>query len=307
MDYSEFFQQGIVQALMLIILVPLFLLALYLASVYVRWARRRNAPAPAEAVRSDALAQLRQASTLSDDDLPDLDLLAPAPPARPQDGMVTLASGNLARATTALAVLRDERDGRLMVQIDGKAYRSLADAPEAKREFTRLMKELSAVIMQADDNPPTESAQAPTPSVADIMRPSAPKPPAPPAPPKPAKETPTLDLPKAPKEASVPGDLPSYRFDDNPAIITKGRVGVKVDFVPPPDVDIPTAIEQFLQYKLHQTGMFPNRQIHVLAALGGGVRIRVDETYYEFVDDVAEDDVRAFIKAAIAEWQDRQG
>lgn len=305
MDYSEFFEQSVVQGLLLVILVPLFLLALYVASVYVRWARRRR-HAPTEAPSSDALDALRQASTLSEDDLPDLDLLAPSLPARPRDGMVTLASGHLARATPALSVLRDERDGRLMVQIDGKAYRSLADAPEAKREFTRLMKELSAVIMQADDNPPTESA--PTPTVADIVRPSAPPAqPAPPVQPKPAKETPKIELPKAPKDASVPGDLPSYRFDDNPATIIKGRAGVKVDFVPPPDVDIPTAIEQFLQYKLHQTGMFPNRQIHVLAALGGGVRIRVDETYYEFVDDVAEDDVRAFIKAAIAEWQDRQG
>ncbi len=324
MDYGEFFSQGIVQALMLVILLPLFLLAVYIASVYVRWARRKKnetlAPETVTPTNNapSGLELLKQAS-FSPDDLPDLELLVSAP--RVVDGTIKLASGQSVRAELALSVLRDERDGRLLVKIGEKGYRSLADAPDAKREFTRIMKELSSIIMQADDNPPTEDAPAPKPapvpqpapvasapemasddvplpSVGDLLRPED----------RPHPITPAKDAPRVPKGDAVPGDLPSYRFDDNPASIVHGRMGVKkVEFVPPPDLDIPSAIEQFLQYKLRQTGMFPAREIHVLPALGGGVRIRVDNDYYEFVDEVRDVEVRAFIQASIAEWQERQG
>jgi len=36
------------------------------------------------------------------------------------------------------------------------------------------------------------------------------------------------------------------------------------------------------------------------------VRIEVDGTYFESVNDIEDDEVRDFIAATIQEWQDRQ-
>lgn len=300
-------QNPILIAFMAMACVPLFIIVGYIGiSVYRRNQRQLNKSTP-PAESSDALALLNQARSYSEDELPDLDLLSPFPPAQLEAGMVTLHTGQRIRAEKALTVFRDPRDGRLLVQIGETGYRSLAESPDAKRDFTRLMKELSATILQPDNAPPSETpansnpelapiAPAPVPSVADLLQ----QPETPPY-------TPTQKPEKPTRTQELPGDLPSYKFDDNPATIKQGRIGIKkVDFTPPPAVDIATAIEQFLQYKLRETGAFVGRELHILPAINGGVRIRVDDKFYDFVDDITDLEAKNFIKATIAEWQDRQ-
>jgi len=106
---------------------------------------------------------------------------------------------------------------------------------------------------------------------------------------------------------TLPGDLPSYRFDDNPATIHKNRMGgvKKVEFEAPPPVDIASAIENYLQFKIGQTPDMQGRRIHIRPSISGGVRILVGDASYDFVDEVPDAEVRSFIQVAIAEWQSR--
>jgi hypothetical protein len=259
-------------------------------------------------------------------DLPDLDLLVtvekPKPqPAtgpreiRPEPQKLKLNTGRLTNAKELMTVLRDENDGRLVVQIGALGYRTLLDSAEAKKEFTRLMKELSGVIMTADDDEPvvpdflTEDAaeddQPPVPTVGLLAKANKINTPAPAPEPVPVKRT---APPPPPKDGAMPGQLPSYRFDDNPAKIEVNRSGFvkKVDFVPPPEADIPGAIEAYLQYKIQYEPEYQGREIHVRRAPGGGVRIQVGASFYEAVDDVTDPHVKQFIKDAISEWQEQQ-
>jgi hypothetical protein len=316
-----FFSQNFVSGMLALILIPFFLIVLYVMALYVRASRRvkklsAEAQATAASAAPSGLDLLREAREYSAEELPDLSLLvSPAPIAAPAapppaDKRVKLHTGERIEAAPVLQVMRDPRDGRLLVVLeDGIGYRTLTNAPDARRTFTRLMKELSTVVTEAD---PLASAPAPAPA--------APAPAAPPTEstlpsvremlstpaPAPTPPTGTSTLPKV--DGPLPGDLPSYKFDDNPAIIVPGTAGFKkVEFTPPPAVDIPSAIEAYLQWRLQTTGQFPGRQLHVLKAPGGGVRIRVDDEYYDFVDDIADPEAKAFIKQSIQEWQDRQG
>ncbi|MCS6836995.1 MAG: hypothetical protein NZ750_13380 [Anaerolineae bacterium] len=306
---------------------PLVLLFTYLS---LRSTLRRSKSPTVNAPSAGGLAALQAARQAADEaDMPDLDLLVdladkpaaprPAGPRQLSDSPipVRLAQGALVQAKELIAILRDERDGRLMVQVGSYGYRSLADAPEAKREFTRIMKELSGIIMQPDDNPPqTQPASA---------APTVPQPTSDPdtsphdlseKPASPARQTterqqatippaanPAPDVPRG----TLPGDLPSYRFDDNPAVIQRNRFGgvKKVEFEAPPPIDIASAIESYLQFKISQTPAMQGQRIHIRPSISGGVRIVVGDSSYDFVDEIPDVEVRTFIQTTIAEWQAR--
>lgn len=311
---SGFFSQNMVPGLLALVLIPFVLIIIYIIFLYAKATRRvktMQQGVPLVAANGLGLAELqaaRASEPASLDDMPDLSVLSVTPPARgkaPDPSLVTLQNGLTTRAKSLLTVMRDESDGQLLVVIDGKGYRSLAAAADAKRDFTRVMKELSSVIMQPEAT--SEQAHepfrppAPLASAADLLADAQPV--------SVPTEAPSVRPAVAPRAAGVlPGDLPSYKFDDNPAVIRGGVGGFKkVDFVAPPTIDIPSAIEAYLQWRLSTTGLFAGRQLHVLSAPGGGVRIRVDENYYDFVDDIEDGAAKAFIKDTIAEWQDRQG
>lgn len=65
-----------------------------------------------------------------------------------EDHIVAFADGGFAQLTEVMTLLRDPADGRLVVHINGYAYRSLGHHPAIKKQFTALMKELSSIIMQ---------------------------------------------------------------------------------------------------------------------------------------------------------------
>ena len=105
------------------------------------------------------------------------------------------------------------------------------------------------------------------------------------------------------KEGQLPGDLPSYKLDDNP--VPKLRRGQKANLEPVPEVNIAGAIEAYLQHKLQQSGDFAGRSIHIYPAPDGGISIEVDGQYFEAVGDVADSGVREFMTQSIQEWQER--
>lgn len=232
-------------------------------------------------------------------DMPDLDDLLqvtppPAPPAKPKPrGAITIttATGETAEVVEVITVLRDVGDGSLLIQIGEQVHRNppaLADA-EFKRRFNSTIRDLYQSIGDTsltkratgefDAAPPASSTATPTP------------------PPRPMPRTPP------PAGTPVPGDLPKFKMPD---VAEKPKRGRRPPQEPIPEINIAEAIEEFLQFKLSMTSEFADRSIHVRPALGGGLRIDVDNQSYDMVSDVEDPEVRAFLQATIEEWQSRQ-
>ncbi len=214
---------------------------------------------------------------------------------------VRLSNGAVTKAREILSIQRDFGDKRLLVQIGDVAYRSLAEDPDAREEFKRVMKELSGTIMQPDDAPP------PAPTVTQeqpLIEPAISA--------APAQSTSQIEETVAEDDEEqkprIPGDLPNLLLDDEPDNYKRTRFGyvrvTKVDKAP--EINIADAIEEYLQYKISQLPQFQQRGIHIKPAPSGGVRIQADGNNYEFVDEVTDPDVRQLLQETIAEWQDRQ-
>jgi hypothetical protein len=106
---------------------------------------------------------------------------------------------------------------------------------------------------------------------------------------------------------ALPGDLPDMRLSDKPDNYKRDRFGrVMVQRVDKaPEINIASAIETYLQFRIEQLPQYQQRGIHIRPALNGGVRIEADGKSYDFVDEVADADVRQFLQQTIAEWQER--
>lgn len=337
-DFADFIGQVLPGLFLVYVFIPLSVLLLWFLLVrpFLKkrgWIQSKPTEETTPTSAPTIADEVTSAPKIDTDMLPDLDMILQstdeASHALPADGVwaVTLADGATCEAESLLTVMRDTSDDSLIVVIDGVGYRSLKDAGQPRQTFTRVMKDLSSTILQgrtseqvradADEAKPedrTTSIDTTTSgeSVADTETKVADEnatvetSPTPEKPPAIRKRT-TKELPTLP-DGTLPGDLPSYKFDDNPARIEKKSGGrVMVEFSPPPDLDIPSAIEAYLQYKIQYFPEYQGRNIHVLPALDGGVRIRVDDAFFDAVSDVTDDDVRQFLQETIAEWQDRQG
>lgn len=297
-----------------------------------------------------------RAKRIDTSELPPLDMLigqleeepvdeppAPVPDAPPQvvqlrtavvdAEYVQLSTGQIAPAQEVITILRDQDDGKLIIQVGNTAYRTLAENSDVKQLFTQIMKELANTITKPDSNPParsryvvgTPSTVESTPKPQQATQPVAQSPeaslrdlllsedetdhvaPAPAATPEPTRKPSTPPPPPKPGGA-MPGDLPSFKLEDNPIKAEKkGRFGKqKMEAEPIPELDLAAAIETYLQYKLQHTPDYIGRNIHIHGTPTGSIRIQVDENYYDFVDEVTDVEVREFLQSTIAEWQDRQ-
>ncbi|MEQ8672328.1 MAG: hypothetical protein RIC84_03835 [Aggregatilineales bacterium] len=223
---------------------------------------------------------------------------------------VKLNSGDTIFTEEIVAIMRDPRDGRLVVYHEGTGYRTLVDTPDVKKEFVAIMRELSDVVTQPDDNPPEAALDMDMmPDVEDVVEPvveTVDETPMPEPAPTPPKRTIAPPPPVGPG-GTMPGDLPSFKLDDTKVEPTsKGLFGrAKFDFAAVEELDLGARIEAYLQHKLIYTPEYTGRDIHVRTAPGGGVRIQVDDNFYDAVGDVADPEVRAFLAETIQEWQDR--
>ncbi len=255
------------------------------------------APPPAPAQRSTASAAAPPPASP-----------APARAARKGTFSVAVKDGTESEAVEVMTVLRDVVDGRLLVQMGDRVYQNINNDAEFKERFMKLMRELGQVAGKTAAAPltsstaeaQTETDAAPT-SLRDLLLPNEPdeKPAISAAPPRPAVSAP----PPIPTTGRMPGDLPSFRLDDNP--LPKAQRGRKLEQTPVPEVNIAGAIEAYLQHKLRQSVDFSGRSIHIYPAPDGGVSIEVDGQYYDAVGDITDRDVREFIAGAIQEWQER--
>lgn len=226
----------------------------------------------------------------------------PIPGSKPGPNLVELNTGEVIEAQEVITVLRDPRDGRLVVKIDGVAYRSLVASPDVKKKFVKIMKQLSEVVTQPDASAPAQQDQQPDiPEPAPEIQPESARPEPPAAPATPAAASPISGPPPLRSDGTMPGDLPSFKLDDN-----KPPEGKDEKPAPIPELDLAGAIEAYLQHKLDHTPHYADREIHVKPALHGGVLIQVDNEFYDSVDEVAETEIRDFLRVTIQEWQDRQ-
>jgi len=312
MDFNNFLSQ-ILPVLAFYIIIPIALLILYFGILrpILRRNRARSASnTPSNTANSSALAELRAARPADEEDvdLPDIsDLLngvsatGAGAGASAAAGAVRLADGRTVSAEPAMAILRDA-DGRLLVQLNGTAYYSMSEAPLARRTVSDLLTELADGPLKAapaDAPRPTAAPEKPTPQPTQKPTQTV----------TPQKLNTEEMLPPPPidEKGTMPGDLPSYRYDDNPLEFeAKGLRGRKIKFEAPPTVDIASAIDAYLQHKLRYTPQMDGHKISIRPSPSGGVRILVDGDIYEAVDEVEDPDIRNFIQAAINEWQERQ-
>ena len=62
-------------------------------------------------------------------------------------------------------------------------------------------------------------------------------------------------------------------------------------------------IEAILQEHLLTLPHMHGRSLHILNSHDGGVQIKVDDTYYDSVNDVQDDEIKAVLQTAIQEWE----
>jgi hypothetical protein len=190
---------------------------------------------------------------------------------------IRLADGAVIHAAEAMVLLRDPRDGRLIVHVGDTGYKSLDGAAGVRAAVNAAVGELTHLLNTGEHKRSVDA------------QPSRPAP-----------------LPPPTGTNAMPGDLPRYTELKDEKVSRGAFRPHKTEMPVIPELNIPAAIEAYLQYKKGFTDEYAHRSIHVLPAIGGGVRIEVDGTYYDSVGDVADSEVRAFLQATIQEWQKRQ-
>lgn len=309
-DFSDFLAQ-LPFGLILTVCGSAILLVIVMTYIVSARARRAKArvPQPPAYVGAPSQADLPQTG-----DLPDLEMLmdmssiaasAPPPaastPPRPaRKGAYTVHTGDSgeAEAVEVMAIMRDVVDGKLIVQMGDKLYKNVYTDSDFKEKFTKLMRELAQTAQAKPATPSPEPAPAPAPGATPpmLMEDTPPEPP--------ARKVESAPPPPVAPDGTMPGDLPSFKIEDQRPIQPRKR-GQKPDIQPTPELDIAGAIEAYLQHKLKHTPDYTGRSIHVYPSPDGGVRIEVDGQFYDGVGDIRDDTVRAFMQQTIQEWQDR--
>ena len=266
--------------------------ALVVSLTVILAARRRKTSTPVVNTAQPQAASSIPLMSYTPTDMPDLNSLlrggSEDAPARPKSGgaqTVELTDGGSAEAVELILIMRDITAGGLIVQMHEKVYRITADMSDSefRQKMMSILKELAQTVGSA-----SSSAAASTPAAS---RPSLTQPP-------------QATLTSAPPATSAAFDLP--KFSTESSVPMTRRELKQAANAPIPEINIASAIEAFLQHKLAASGAFRGRSLHVKPASDGGIRIQVDNTYYETVDEIVEDDVKVFLQETIAEWQSRQ-
>ncbi len=328
-DFSDFLGQPFISSILsLMCFVTLLLIATIAGIVYMR--RRKAQQKLAEMAPPSFVGAPAYYTQSSGMDMPDLNMLMstpaaapkpspvakPAPPPAPMPTpqrqarkgtfVIVPKDGSPTEAVEVFTLLRDVMDGSLIVQMGDKAYQNINSDPEFKEKFNRLMRELGT----HSSKPAAELTEQQLEVAASDMATVEPEPTIPPVPEIIAAAEPSFLAPKksvrpppVTVDGKMPGDLPSFKLDDNP--MQKLKRGQKMDLQPVPELNIAGAIEAYLQYKLSHSSTYAGRSIHIYPAPGGGVSIEIDGQYFDAVSDVTDTTVREFLSETIAEWQER--
>jgi hypothetical protein len=178
-------------------------------------------------------------------------------------------------AVEVMRLWRDVDDGGLVVQMGDQRFRSLADIqnPDLVRRLSAIVRDLTTMVSGAAATPIT---------------PLAPLPP---------RQVPTYTpTPSSTDESAKAGGL----FGRRPS---RSALPKQEDTQP---AGIFAAVEEYLQQKLSMTPQFATRSIHIRPSLDHGIKIEVDGTHYDSIDEVADPAVRDFLFTLMREWEARQ-
>jgi hypothetical protein len=204
--------------------------------------------------------------------------------------------GTAAGAVEVMRILRDLADGALVVEIEGRRYRSLQQITDAEtgRRFMGNAQALAAFagLSGATAPLPAEGAVVPSPppiyeaSVSSSAVPVASA--VPPAPPAPSARRPESG--EKARRRGIFGLTRRAEEDESEGLLV---------------LNMADEIEEILQHRL-SLGPLAERSIHIRPAPDGGVRIEVDGRSYDTVDDVPDSSVQDVLRSAIREWEARQ-
>lgn len=257
------------------------------ASVIMRRRKFKRLQAMVAASAGGSIRSVTGGSGETDPDLlPDLDdLTGPARSAGSGMFSIRLTRDNsVIDVVEVVTFVRAVADGTLIAQVGDRAYRltEVGGDPEVDRRLATIREALGLPAAPAQPAAPSVTSTASLPVV----------PPAPPT--------------GAILGGQRPGDLPRFKLPDQVEAPRRfGRVKRPNEIIP--EINIAAAIEEYLQFRLAETQAFPGRFIHIRSGAKGGLAIDVDERTFEAVDEIDDAAVRAFLKQAIQEWQDRQG
>jgi len=211
-----------------------------------------------------------------------------------------------AGAHEVLRIMRDNLTGRLFVEMAGKRYLKIGDLqdPDIGQAFLTTLRDLQEFARGAGPGYapvahglPAARQHEPGPLAAAVPeRPLTPStPPSPAAAPRPTS-------PAAPRSVGQPPPLSA------PSMNPFKQMQVLRDMAknpPPAPKTITEQIDEILQARLMET---PHHQrgIRMHAGPKGNAIFNVDGAAYEAVDEVPDLEVRAIIRAAIAEWEKSQ-
>jgi hypothetical protein len=201
-------------------------------------------------------------------------------------------------AHEVLRVLRDNLTGRLVIELAGQRFASLRDLqdPTLYQGLVTTLRDLQAFAGEASTpgEPPPEPASAPPLGLgtAPTMAHDSPAPAA--APPG-----------ATPPAARLAGTSAEGRPRPAPSMNPFKQLQVLRELAknpPPPPKSIAEQIDEVLQGKLAGTPLL-QRGIRMRPGPRGEAIFDLDGHSYPAVDEVPDADVRAVIRAAIAEWE----
>jgi hypothetical protein len=242
-----------------------------------------------------------------------------AEPSLPEQQSTFSEVGHQASAASeVLRLLRDRATGALIVEVEGEKYRALREIKDERvgrqvlqaaanlvrftgviqahdRERTSQPSSLSATDPTATDFPPAPS------TVALEDPPPVPRTPAPPSVEREFLQS--LVQQRRPREEEIKKlSLSPIEFFRR-SFTARRRARLQGDM--PAPRSFVEEIEEILQRFLRTYPSFIGKEVevHVGAAQGGGIRIQVENEFYDTPDDIPDPEVRGILKAAIQEWE----
>jgi len=312
----------------LVVIIPLlalFLLLVGIGSIFAWWRMsRKSKPTNQSNAINESSSSLQALFDEPPQAQPAVTGQTPAPPAAYQPVSRPVSDGN---TVEVMRILRDLADGSILVEINGRQYRSLSEIGDpqigrqfignalAVAEFARLEKTAGKVSdsseqaqsarksmlpdQSSDEAVPLpwiqDDSESPKDSSSTLLGSLLPNDSAPPqyqpsaAYPQPPVPQPPVPMPPVPPSATASSNDSS---DDQENVSAPKSIADQ--------------IEELLQYRLQQSPHYARRSIHIRPALDGGVRVEVDGRFFDGVGDVADAGVKEFILSVVQEWEARQ-
>jgi hypothetical protein len=260
----------------------------------VRQERRKKERPPATAARPTEQATLSPPAT-PPEPVAALPPAAeePAPVRQPPPTPLAQTREPVPGDVLLMRVLRD-REGLLVVEVDGQRYRRLFDIRDGEvgQRVLNIINLLAAFSKGRESRVPLPPSPQPVQEV-----PQAPAPTLPPADAVVEKESQAfldqLQQQAQPKKTRITTDPVPFRPRN------EARDGLI-------SLNLAAEIDQLLQIRVKASPEFSQRFIHVDTAPDGGLRFRVDDGRYSGIDEIPDPQVQALMRATIAEWEARR-